>query len=119
MLRETDEMVKKFELEYGAYVEPHQEPEYWTVTVWMPKPEHPNPEQAKLRANLRAKRYITTGESKGWVMVVRNPVSQNTYSIEQWQQNFKSFDEFVRAVLDTSVKSKDEVLDECSVETCA
>ncbi len=119
MLRETEEAVKKFELEYGAYVEPQHEPEYWTVTVWMPKPEHPNPEQAKLRANLKAKRYITTGESKGWVMVVRNPVSQHTYSIEQWQQNFKSFDEFVKKVLEVSVDTKDEVIDECSVESCA
>ena len=112
MFKETQELIKKFELEQHANVEPVLEPAYWTVTVWMPLKGSPTPEKSKLRAGLWAKRYITTPESKGWVIVVRNPISENTFSIEHWDE-MKLFDDFIKKVLDASLLAKDEVPEEC------
>jgi len=112
MFKETQDFVKKFELEQQANVEPVMEPEYWTVTVWMPMEGTPTPEKSKLRARLRAKRYMTTPESKGWVIVVRNPISENSYNIEHWEE-MKVFDDFVKKVLEVSLLTKDEAPEGC------
>ena len=47
MFKETQELIKKFELEQHANVEPVLEPAYWTVTVWMPLKGSPTPEKSK------------------------------------------------------------------------
>lgn len=110
MREETQELVKKFEQDYEIPVDAQNLETYWAITARIPKKEE------TLHNVHRARKYITTRNEKGSVLVVINPEKSDEYVVENWGE-METFEDFVKKALARILEDKNAA-DEGEAEDC-
>jgi hypothetical protein len=105
MQKKTIDLIKKFENDHDVTIDPHEQVNWWDVTVWMTK--------VVKSPRIWGRKFITTPGAMGEVLVIRSPQSNDIYTQESWGK-IDSFDEFVEKVLARITSSPLEEDEECA-----
>jgi hypothetical protein len=87
-----EELLKKFEQEHEVYVDAQDAKSYWMVNARLPK------KQESLHNLHRARKYVTSRNKEGIVLVLPNPAISDSYSLETWG-TMDTFRDFVEKAL--------------------
>jgi len=93
MTETIQELLKKFEQEHEVYIDAQDAKSYWMVNARLPK------KQESLHNLHKARKYISSRNEEGSVLVLPNPAISDSYSIESWG-TMNTFEDFVKKALD-------------------
>lgn len=110
MREEIQELVKKFEQDYEIPVDAQNPETNWVVTARIPKKEE------TLHPAHRVRKYITTRNLKGHVLLVLNQQISDDYVVENWGE-MDTFEEFVKKALARILEDKNAA-DEGEADVC-
>jgi hypothetical protein len=92
MQEATREILKKFEQDHEVYVDAQNLETYWVINARIPK------RTETLHHVHRGRRYITTRNQGGSVLIVPHPEVSDAYFVESWGE-MDTFEEFVDRTL--------------------
>jgi hypothetical protein len=110
MREETQDLLKKFEQDYEIPVDAQNTEINWVITPRIPK------NQETLHHAHRVRKYITTRNLKGHVLLVLNPQTSDDYVVENWGE-MDTFEDFVKKALTRILEDKNAA-DEGQAEGC-
>jgi pyruvate dehydrogenase complex dehydrogenase (E1) component len=110
MLQTTQKDLNKFRQEHEIYVDVQDLETYWVVTARIPKKEE------TLHRVHRVRKYITSRNDEGNVLILPNPEISENYLVENWGE-MDSFDDFVEKALARILIDKEEA-DQGTGEGC-
>ncbi|MDD1694573.1 MAG: hypothetical protein LUQ71_07595 [Methanoregula sp.] len=92
MREAISELLKKFEQEHEIYVDAQDLESYWVINARVPK------RTETLHNAHRGRKYITTRNEGGSVLIVPNPQVSDAYFVENWGV-MDTFEDFVDTAL--------------------
>lgn len=87
MRKETEEHIKKFQQDHEVSLETHNLGSYWIITARTLR------NQQSLHSLHYARKFITSRNEEGRVLVVTNPRLSDSYAVENWGE-MASFENF-------------------------
>ncbi|MFA6332179.1 MAG: hypothetical protein WCX22_04440 [Methanoregula sp.] len=110
MREETQELVNKFQQEHEVYLDFKDLETYWVITARVPK------KAETLHHVHRARKYITTRNEGGSVLIIPHPEVSDSYFVESWGA-MDSFEDFVEKTLDR-IRADMNAIDNEEAERC-
>lgn len=92
MREEILRLIKKFERDYEITVDAQDRETHWVINARIPK------NQESLHHLHRERKYITTRNLEGRVLLVLNPLISDDYVVETWGE-MNTFEKFVKKAL--------------------
>ena len=93
MLAETENHVKKFQQEAEVYLDTRDLKDYWVITSRPPK------KQTDLHHIHRSRKYVSSRNMDGAVLVLPDPEMSPQYTVESWGE-MKRFEDFVEKAME-------------------
>lgn len=92
MQEQTREILKKFEQDHEVYIDAQNLESYWVINARIPK------KTESMHHTHQGRKYVTTRNEGGSVLILPNPEISNAYFVENWGE-MDTFEEFVDKTL--------------------
>ncbi len=93
MLPDTEDKVRKFQQETEVYLDTRDLKDYWVI------PARPPKNREDLHHTHRSRKYVSSRNMDGAVLVLPDPELSPPYTVESWGE-MEKFEDFVEKALD-------------------